>query len=72
MPYEYSRPRDEGDLFRLPDVEIWLATEATTSLKKGFYWWYCFPGCMPEGDGDPFGPFTSYEEALNNAREMEE
>jgi hypothetical protein len=25
----------------------------------GWYWWKCYPGCLP--DGDAFGPFpTSY------------
>lgn len=36
-------------------------------VKPGFYWWACFPGCMP--DGEPTGPFETareaYEDALN-------
>jgi hypothetical protein len=31
----------------------------------GFYWRACFPGCLP--DSDPFGPFDTYAEALNDA-----
>jgi hypothetical protein len=23
----------------------------------GWYWWSCFPGCLPEGDA--FGPFPT-------------
>lgn len=33
----------------------------------GWYWWPCFPGCLP--DGDPNGPFDTEEEALADARE---
>jgi hypothetical protein len=29
------------------------------SGSPGWYWWECYPGCLPEGDA--FGPFpTSY------------
>ena len=33
---------------------------------SGWYWWSCFPGCLP--DGDPVGPFNTEEEALANAQ----
>lgn len=36
-------------------------------LTPGYYYWYCFPGCLP--DSDPVGPFGSYEEALEDAQE---
>jgi hypothetical protein len=32
----------------------------------GWYWWSCFPGCLP--DGDAIGPFASAEEALKDAQ----
>ena len=32
---------------------------------KGFYWWPCFPGCLP--DGDPIGPFESEQDAIKDA-----
>lgn len=31
----------------------------------GWYWWPCFPGCMP--DGDPSGPFPTAEGAYLDA-----
>ena len=31
----------------------------------GWWWWSCFPGCMPEGD--PAGPFETKEAALADA-----
>ena len=33
----------------------------------GWYWWACFPGCLP--DGDPMGPFASSRLALEDADE---
>ena len=33
----------------------------------GWYWWACFPGCMP--DGDPMGPFATEAEAIADAQE---
>lgn len=32
----------------------------------GWYWWPCFPGCLP--DGDPVGPFNSSSAAYADAR----
>lgn len=33
----------------------------------GWYYWYCFPGCLP--DSDPIGPFDSEALALAAAQE---
>lgn len=35
-------------------------------LEPGWYWFACWPGCLP--DGDPQGPFESYEKAVSDAR----
>lgn len=32
---------------------------------KGWYWWACFPGCVP--DGEASGPFNSELEARQDA-----
>lgn len=32
---------------------------------SGWYWWACFPGCLPEGE--PNGPFATKEEAISDA-----
>ena len=32
----------------------------------GHYYWFCFPGCLP--DSDPFGPFDTEAEAIADAR----
>lgn len=35
-------------------------------MKPGWYWWPCFPGCLP--DGPEHGPFASEQEATDNAK----
>jgi hypothetical protein len=35
----------------------------------GWYYWYCFPGCMP--DSNPFGPYPTEAEALHAAQHEE-
>ena len=35
--------------------------------KDGWYWWACFPGCMP--DGESCGPFRNSREAYMDARD---
>lgn len=35
-------------------------------LEPGWYWWACFPGCLP--DGSPMGPFKTEAEARADAR----
>ena len=39
----------------------------TDTPDPGWYWWSCFPGCLP--DGEPMGPFETEAEALADARE---
>jgi hypothetical protein len=36
-------------------------------FEPGWYWWACFPGCLP--DGEAMGPFETEEEAQTNALE---
>lgn len=44
---------------------------STTSFdivdEWAWYWWSCFPGCLP--DSDPVGPFKTEAEALADAQE---
>ena len=37
-------------------------------LPIGYYWWACFPGCIP--DGDFSGPFSTIEEAIRDANDF--
>ncbi len=55
-----------GEPFALPHEP---GDEAMGLAEPGWYWWPCFPGCMP--DSDPVGPFATEEEALADAQEGE-
>ena len=35
------------------------------SVQAGWYWWPCFPGCLP--DSDPVGPYQSERDAVIDA-----
>jgi hypothetical protein len=35
--------------------------------ESGWYWWACFPGCLP--DGEPSGPFAYSQQAHQDADE---
>tara|TARA_R100000278_G_scaffold69922_1_gene55390 strand:+ start:524 stop:730 length:207 start_codon:yes stop_codon:yes gene_type:complete len=49
--------------------EVFYDIKSLTPMGKevhpGWYWWACFPGCMP--DGDPAGPFESEQDAIDDA-----
>jgi len=73
----YLDPRREGDPTALPDAEVFYRTATALAidgwldadgdvLGEGWYWWSCFPGCLP--DSDPDGPFASQEDAVTEAR----
>lgn len=36
-------------------------------ITGGWFWWSCFPGCLP--DGPPMGPFATKADALADAQE---
>jgi hypothetical protein len=38
-------------------------------ITGGWFWWSCFPGCMP--DSSPMGPFDTYVEALKDAQNID-
>lgn len=35
-------------------------------ITGGWFWWSCFPGCLP--DGEPIGPFETHAAALADAQ----
>lgn len=39
----------------------------STAQDTGWYWWACFPGCMPDGEAN--GPFAYSRQALEDADE---
>lgn len=75
MGMYYSDESRENDDHALPDIEVFyveigyddsIDRESVACGEPGWYWWSCFPGCLP--DSDPIGPFNSEEEALADAR----
>lgn len=40
--------------------------DENTIYESGWYWWACFPGCLPDGDWS--GPFNTEQAAINDAR----
>ena len=72
----YSNPERENDEYALPNVEVFYhdarndkGTHEWSGHRSmnGWYWWPCFPGCLP--DSDPIGPFATEEEAIADAQE---
>jgi len=41
---------------------------ADQPAEAGWYWWACFPGCLP--DGEPIGPFETSYEAWKDAQDL--
>jgi hypothetical protein len=39
---------------------------AMAQRYSGWFYWYCFPGCLP--DSEPIGPFDTEADALADAR----
>jgi hypothetical protein len=71
MSQAYSNPKRASDPYALPDLEVFWADDLTCEetgepREAGYYWWPCFPGCLP--DGEASGPFETEEEALADAR----
>lgn len=75
----YMDETREQDAWALPDAEVFYRTEAENAeygfvdsdgdpMPTGWYWWACFPGCMPESE--PYGPFIAPELAIIDARDQ--
>jgi hypothetical protein len=47
------------------DGDCWSDSDGNP-MPAGWYWWACFPGCMP--DGEPNGPFDTEEQAEADAK----
>lgn len=75
MSQNYSDPTREHDPHALPNIEVFFHAHDNHCGHnveegcggEGWYWWACFPGCLP--DGDPIGPFDTEAKALADARE---
>lgn len=69
----YTDPSRENEPEALPNAEVFYAEAGELdeyfegASLEGWYWWACFPGCLP--DGEPNGPFETEEEARADAQE---
>jgi hypothetical protein len=46
----------------------YLDSETGEPIVSGWYWWACFPGCLP--DSEPDGPYATEREAIEVARDF--
>ena len=78
MTQVYSDPERESDPHALPNFEVFYhngkdtvtfdnGAESHFGMTTGYYYWPCFPGCLP--DSDPIGPFETEESAIADLRE---
>jgi hypothetical protein len=79
MTQAYSDPARESDPHALPDIEVFHMTKGDIAdgswkdsdgdpIEAGWYWWFCFPGCLP--DSELNGPFATQAEALADAQDV--
>lgn len=81
MSQHYSDPRRAEEPTALPDVETFFhdctgtvapcefnpsEDGAEFECERGWYYWFCFPGCLPNSEAN--GPFETETEALEDAR----
>jgi len=59
--YEIFYMSQEDILSYGPDSCFWYEG---VPLEKGWYYWACLPGYLPTSD--PWGPFETEKEALND------
>ena len=76
----YSDKSRESEPTALPDVEVFAVSQMEvnynlqnldhadeyTITESGWYYWFCFPGCMP--DSEAIGPFATEQEAKADAQ----
>jgi len=82
MTQVYSDITRESDPYALADCETFYVSQLEvnynlenldhadeyTLTEAGWYWWSCFPGCLPDGPAN--GPFNTEEEATTDAQDI--
>lgn len=71
MPFHYKRPSDLNAPHILPSIEVFHADDGELGEESpaGWYFWHCFPGCLPDSEAE--GPYDTEAEALESARAYE-
>ena len=81
MSQIYTDETREDEPYALPNAEVFYVSQMEvnynlqnidhadeyTITEAGWYWWSCFPGCLP--DSDAIGPFETEQEAIDDARD---
>jgi len=81
MTQIYTDPTREMEPYALPNAEVFYFSqlEANYNLENldhadeytlteaGWYWWSCFPGCLPDGEAN--GPYDTESEAIADAQD---
>ena len=68
MVYEYMKRHE----FRLASMNSKIREKMfdvmieQNGITGGWYWWSCFPGCLPDGPAN--GPFATHAKALADAQ----
>lgn len=69
---------EDGERVDVSDVTDWTDDDGTVLWEvtasgmacepnaAGWYYWFCFPGCMPEGE--PIGPYETEQAAVEAMR----
>jgi len=72
--YFYSNASRTADPHAIPDAEVFYVDDRTAKLARerielgdemsmpGWYYWHCFPGCLPDGPAN--GPYNDALEAI--------
>jgi hypothetical protein len=60
---EVGNGTGSGEVF-----QVTAENRADFDLDLGWYWWACWPGCLP--DGAAVGPFKTERAAVNDAQEL--
>ena len=74
MTQFYTDPSRAYDPHALPDAEAFQVTKtdpitSEMMLEPGWYFWACFPGCLP--DSEPTGPYDSEGDAIFAAQDRD-
>ena len=64
----YIQPKSGGsyEIFRITKPQTYLGEDMFE--PPGWYWWACWPGCMP--DGDAVGPFETEQAAIDDVMNL--
>jgi len=64
----YYKFKDGGsfETFFFDGATSRMQSTAVAGIEPGWYWWACFPGCLP--DGEPSGPFKTEQDAIDDAQ----